>query len=45
MASRTRRADPSDVLIASVALVHGERMATRNARHFEALPGLVVERY
>src|SRR5262245_64891232 len=34
-----------DVLIASVALVHGERIVTRNVRHFETLPGLVVEDY
>jgi tRNA(fMet)-specific endonuclease VapC len=34
-----------DVLIASVALVHGERIVTRNARHFDALPGLLVETY
>ncbi len=34
-----------DVLIAAVALVHGERIVTRNTRHFEAIPGLVVESY
>lgn len=34
-----------DVLIASVALVHGERIVTRNVRHFEGIPGLMVERY
>jgi predicted nucleic acid-binding protein len=34
-----------DVLIAAVALVHGERIVTRNTRHFEAIPGLAVESY
>jgi tRNA(fMet)-specific endonuclease VapC len=34
-----------DMLIASVALVHGERIVTRNARHFDGIPGLVVEGY
>jgi tRNA(fMet)-specific endonuclease VapC len=34
-----------DLLIASVALVHGERIVTRNARNFEAIPALVVEGY
>lgn len=34
-----------DVLIAAVALAHGERIVTRNTRHFEAIPGLAVESY
>lgn len=34
-----------DVLIASVAVVHGERIVTRNTKHFEGLPGLLVETY
>jgi tRNA(fMet)-specific endonuclease VapC len=34
-----------DVLIAAVALVHGERVVTRNTRHFDAIPGLAVESY
>ncbi len=34
-----------DVLIASVALVHGEWIVTRNTRHFESIPGLRVEGY
>lgn len=34
-----------DVLIASVALVHGERLVTRNARHFTGIPELAVESY
>ena len=34
-----------DVLIASVALVHGEQVVTRNVRHFAGIPDLVVEIY
>ena len=34
-----------DVLIASVALVHGEQLVTRNVRHFAGIPDLVVETY
>ena len=34
-----------DVLIASVVLVHGDRLVTRNVKHFEGIPELVVETY
>ncbi len=34
-----------DILIASVVLVHGERLVTRNARHFTGIPELVLETY
>jgi tRNA(fMet)-specific endonuclease VapC len=34
-----------DVLIASVALVHGEHLVTRNVRHFAGIPELVVDTY
>ncbi len=34
-----------DSLIASVVLVHGERLVTRNTRHFAGIPELVVETY
>jgi len=34
-----------DVLMASVALVHGEVMVTRNPTHFEGVPGLRVDAY
>jgi len=34
-----------DTLIASVVLVHGDRLVTRNAKHFEGIPALVVETY
>jgi tRNA(fMet)-specific endonuclease VapC len=32
-----------DVLIASVVLVHGDRLVTRNTRHFVGIPDLLVE--
>jgi tRNA(fMet)-specific endonuclease VapC len=32
-----------DLLIASVAMAHGESLMTRNKKHFEKVPGLVVE--
>ena len=32
-----------DLLIASVALAHGESVLTRNRKHFEKIPGLVVD--
>jgi predicted nucleic acid-binding protein len=34
-----------DILIASVVLVHGERLVTRNTRHFAGIPELIVETY
>jgi tRNA(fMet)-specific endonuclease VapC len=34
-----------DILIASVVLVHGGRLVTRNPRHFAGIPGLDVETY
>jgi tRNA(fMet)-specific endonuclease VapC len=34
-----------DVLIASVAMTHGEPLVTRNAPHFDRLPGLRVISY
>ena len=34
-----------DVLIASVALVHGEQVVTGNVRHFAGIPDLKVETY
>ena len=40
-----RPAGDMDVLIASVALVAGETLLTRNARHFADVPGLVVISY
>ena len=34
-----------DVLIAAVALAHGQSLITRNPRHFADIAGLVVESY
>ncbi len=43
-AQGTPRGD-MDVLIASVVLVQGERLVTRNLRHFDSIPDLMVESY
>ena len=34
----------NDVMIAATALTHGYAMLTHNLRHFERVPGLVVQR-
>jgi tRNA(fMet)-specific endonuclease VapC len=34
-----------DILIASVALSHGQRFVTRNAQHYRDVPGLRVDSY
>lgn len=34
-----------DVLIAAVAMVNGHSIVSRNARHFEQIPGLRIEDY
>lgn len=34
-----------DLLIASIALTHGEPLLTRNTRHFSQIPGLALETY
>jgi tRNA(fMet)-specific endonuclease VapC len=34
-----------DMLIASVSLSHGQRLVTRNTRHYDHVPGLRVESY
>ncbi len=34
-----------DLLIASIALTHGEPLLTRNTKHFSQIPGLVLETY
>ncbi len=34
-----------DVLIAATAMVHGQSLITRNARHFKDIPHLIVEDY
>jgi tRNA(fMet)-specific endonuclease VapC len=42
---RGRPVGDMDALIASVALCHGQKLVTRNERHFNEIPGLVVETY
>ena len=44
-ASRGQPVGDMDALIASVAIVSGLALVTRNARHFEGLPGLLVVSY
>ena len=34
-----------DALIAAICLTHGQRIITRNGKHFADVPGLVVEGY
>jgi len=34
-----------DLIIASIALQNGEKLATRNLKHFGRVPGLVTERW
>lgn len=34
-----------DLLIASIALTHGEPLLTKNSKHFSRVPGLAVEGY
>lgn len=34
-----------DLLIASIALTHGEPLLTRNTKHFSKIPGLALETY
>ena len=47
-ATLRRRGDPieeSDLFIAATALVHGFSVSTRNVRHFDRVPGLMVENW
>ena len=39
------RVEPVDMLIAGIALSKGERVLTRNVKHFGRVPGLNVETY
>lgn len=34
-----------DMLIAAVAVAHGQRLLTRNAQHYQHIPGLRVDSY
>lgn len=40
-----RPSGKADVFIAAIALANGQRLVTRNPRHFADIPGLVVESY
>jgi predicted nucleic acid-binding protein len=40
-----RPAGDMDTLIAAIALAHGQRLVTRNPKHFADVPGLIVESY
>lgn len=42
---RGRPIGDMDALIAAVAIVHGQVIATRNPKHFADIPGLSVETY
>jgi tRNA(fMet)-specific endonuclease VapC len=42
LAEAGRSVDAHDLWIAATALMHGLTVATRNARHFERVPGLEV---
>jgi tRNA(fMet)-specific endonuclease VapC len=37
--------DPEDAMIAGIAWVHGERVLTRNLKHFRGIEGVKVESY
>ena len=45
LARRGERVEDTDLFIAATALVHGYSVSTRNVRHFERVPGLVVENW
>ncbi|UCD48864.1 MAG: type II toxin-antitoxin system VapC family toxin [Phycisphaerales bacterium] len=40
-----RPAGDMDVLIAATVLLHGHTLVTRNAKHFQHIPQLIVEQY
>lgn len=42
---RGETVEATDLFIAATALVHGFIVSTRNVRHFERVPGLVVENW
>lgn len=47
-ATLRRRGEPvdeTDLFIAATAMVHGFSVSTRNVRHFERVPGLMVENW
>ena len=40
---KSQSIDESDLLIACMAIVNKQKLVTRNTRHFERVPGLMVE--
>ena len=45
LVSEGERIDPVDSMIAGIALSHGQKILTKNARHFSRVPGLGIETY
>jgi tRNA(fMet)-specific endonuclease VapC len=37
--------DPEDAMIAGIARVHGEKVLTRNLKHFQGIEGVNIESY
>lgn len=37
--------DPEDAMVAGIAKVHGEKVLTRNLKHFQGIEGVYVESY
>jgi len=37
--------DIEDIMIAAIAIVNGEKILTRNSKHFKRIEGLEVEEY
>jgi len=37
--------DPEDAMVAGIARVHGEKLLTRNLKHFQGIEGVNVESY
>ena len=37
--------DPEDAMVAGIARVHGEKVLTRNVKHFQGIEGVEVESY
>ena len=37
--------DPEDAMVAGIARVHGEKVLTRNLKHFQGIEGVGVETY
>jgi len=37
--------DPEDAMVAGIAKVHGEKVLTRNLKHFQGIDGVTIESY